>query len=215
MKRSVLLAAAAAVLLNPLPVLAETALYVGGSVGRGDINASNSKLERELRDLGNAVSAVRFDGEDSAYRVYAGINLTSWFAVEFGYADLGSSLTRVTGTVTEQLREDAAAVAPAMPRGPTLVGVGYVPTTLVGADPESVWGRFSLLVKFGFIDSDARGEAVVGGSRVSREVVKAETMYGLGLQYEMTDRVSFRAEVEAFDFDRSVRYPSASLQYRF
>ena len=215
MKRTVWLASSLAVLLMPVSAFAETALYVGGSVGRGDINASNAKIASELRNLGNTVRAVDFDGEDSAYRVYAGVHLTEYFAVEIGYADLGSASTAIAGTATDKLLEDAAAVAPAMPRGPTLTGVAILPTTLFGVYPQSNWARLSLFLKLGFIDSDTRGEATVNGEAVSRKVDKAETLYGMGLQWKMTDRVSFRAEVEAFDYDRSVRYPSASLQFRF
>ncbi len=215
MKRSVLLASVLAVLLNPLPALAETALYVGGSVGRGDINASNAKLARELRNLGNAVNSVTFDGEDSGYRVYAGIHLTSYLAFEIGYMDLGSSSTSVDGQATAKLLKDAARVAPAMPRGPTLTAVGFIPATLLGFDADSGWARLSLLVKLGFIDPDITVKTTVGNTEVSRPVDNAETLYGLGLQYKMTDRVAFRAEVEALDFDRSVRYPSASMQFRF
>ncbi|MEL7451088.1 MAG: outer membrane beta-barrel protein [Pseudomonadota bacterium] len=215
MKRTVWLTSTLAVLLMPLSAFAQTALYVGGSVGRGDINASDAKIASQLRDLGNTIQSVAFDGEDSAYRVYAGVHLTEYFAVELGYADLGSSSTDIVGDATDKLLEDAAAVAPAMPRGPTLTGVAYIPTTLFGVDDQSNWSRLSLFLKLGFIDSDTRGEATVNGEEVSRKVDKAETLYGVGLQWKMTDRVSFRAEVEAFDYDRSVRYPSASLQFRF
>lgn len=215
MKRSVLLASVLAVLLTPLTVIAETALYVGGSVGRGDINASEEKLTSQLRALGNAVTSATFDGEDSAYRIYAGVHLTKFLAVELGYADLGSATTDITGTATAKLLADAASVVPAMPKGPTLTAVGMVPLTAFGVSEESGWARMTLLVKFGFIDSDVTAVGTVNGVDVSRKVVKAETLYGLGLQYKFTDRVAFRAEVEAFDYDRSVRFPAASFQFRF
>ncbi len=72
-----------------------------------------------------------------------------------------------------------------------------------------------MLLKFGFIGPDVDVRASVSGTPVTRKVTDAETQYGMGIQFRMGEKVSFRAEVERFDFSRIVTYTSASLQFRF
>jgi OOP family OmpA-OmpF porin len=54
-------------------------LYAGGSVGYAAYKDS-------CKDL-----VVPCDGEDTAWRAFGGYQFNRWFAVEFGYADLGEA----------------------------------------------------------------------------------------------------------------------------
>ncbi len=74
-RKKALLTAAAAAALLPLPALADTGLYIGGSVGSAEIN----------EDFGG----LTLDSDNTAYRLVAGFQLSEFLSIEGGYQDFG------------------------------------------------------------------------------------------------------------------------------
>lgn len=79
-------------LLLLLPISAN-AWYLGGSVGASESESFQNLADSFRRDLTRFAGEDRFrltvDNDVTAWKIYAGKNISSYFAVEAAYADLG------------------------------------------------------------------------------------------------------------------------------
>ena len=156
--------------------------YLGGSIGQA-----------ELSDIGELETACVVDGvqcvtddSDTAYRIFAGYQFGSYFALEGGYVNLGE---QQTGVETPVLADASLET-----NGGFLALLPQFPIGQFGA----VYGRLGLYVgdatltarvpAFGFDDSD--GGTVAGVS------------FGFGGALNF-GRISIRAEWERFSFDEA------------
>jgi opacity protein-like surface antigen len=206
--RAVLLAVA--LLLSTPAWSQDSGFYLGGSIGRADMDDfCSANLFRSLQPC---------SGEDSAWRAFAGWQLNRYLAVEIGYADLGT----------------VSAVFNSVIPGFSDVKVETVAWDVVAVGSLDVVGGLSVFGKLGMYSAEVEasggtlanpgpppGPAMFG----ALEGRKSDLTYGLGLRYAFTAHLSVRAEWQRYrdvtdpeDFGEgtvNVELLSLGLQYRF
>ncbi|KAF1723034.1 outer membrane beta-barrel protein [Pseudoxanthomonas wuyuanensis] len=130
-----------------------------------------------------------YDDEDTAFSVFGGYQFNRYFALEGGYADLGSLESDGVGRDLE-----ASSVY--------LTAVGIVPFT----------EKFSGYAKAGFQrwDLDAGIPALTGTGDDSG----TDPTYGVGLQYRFNGNVALRGEYSRFEIE-DADVDLAQVQVRF
>jgi opacity protein-like surface antigen len=164
------------------------------------IGFGQSENKQRLSKLGGPGFVGDVDNEDSSWKVFGGYRLWDEFvAVELSYADLGK--TTVTGTSGGSASTGEQEIDTF-----TIGLVGRIPIT----DPLGVF------IHLGFSRNDADIETNVGGTSAHEGPTDFEFYYGGGLQYEITNTIGIRAELEVFEIaDYRVNVLSAGLLYRF
>jgi opacity protein-like surface antigen len=175
--RKAILFAAALLTLPMLPAAAaDNGFYLGASVGQANL---------QIDDLAN-ISTADFDGEDTAFKLVAGIRPLDWLAVEAAYVNFGEPDDTVLGLPLEAEGDGISAFA-----------VGFLPT-----------GPVDLFAKAGLISWDSK----IGGSF---DDDGTDLAYGAGLQFRVLG-LSIRAEYEKFDIsDVDLDMISIGLTYTF
>jgi len=176
----------AALVLLPFAALADSGIYVGGSLGKSDVSVG-------LGDLG----VGNFDEGDDAYKAFLGYRLdlpVLIFAVEGGYVDLGEPQMNLGGA--------SVSVAP----------TGMNLFALAGLEA----GPVDLFVKAGYISWDADFKADDGLGNVETGSDSGSDLgYGVGLSFGLGP-VDIRGEYEMYDIsDADVSMFSVGFSYLF
>jgi OOP family OmpA-OmpF porin len=179
----------------PLAAAAQSAWYVGASVGQSAIKASSGEIESGfLLDDGFTASGTTLDKKDTGWKGYAGYRFNRFLAAEAGYADLGSAsfnTTIVAAPAGTTPPPPFPIHATAKARGVFLSALARWPVTQ----------DLSLFAKAGVFRSDAKFTEVftdTGATRVSRTDRRSDATYGVGLQWQFTGTVGARLEWERF-----------------
>lgn len=169
--RKVLLAFAALVLtsLSASLALANEGWYVGASTGSTD--------QKDACD--GVVGSC--DDTDTGWKIVGGRQVNENWGFEFGFVDLGEST--LLGTF---LGFPISAKAEA--DGFTFAGVGTAPLGEKGA----------FFGKFGLLRWDVDVSGTVLGLTASESDDGIDPMFGVGLKYDVTERVAIRGEWERF-----------------
>lgn len=170
--------------------LLSTALIA--AIAAGTAFGAQAEDRRFYAGVGAGQSLVdegSYDDEDTAFSVFGGYQFNRYFALEAGYADLGSLESNAAG---RDLEANSA----------YLTAVGTVPFT----------EKFSGYAKAGFQrwDLDAGIPAVIGTGDDSG----TDPTYGVGLQYRFNDSVALRGEYSRFEIE-DADLDLAQLQVRF
>jgi opacity protein-like surface antigen len=164
--RKAILFAAALLTLPVLPaVAADNGFYLGGSIG---------------------LTVTDFDGDDTAFKLIAGIRPLDWLGVEAAYVNFGEPEDTVFG---QNVKADGDGIS--------AFAVGFLPT-----------GPVDLFAKLGLIswDSKISGDFSDDGTDLA---------YGVGAQFRVLG-LSIRAEYEKFDVsDVDLDMISVGLTYTF
>lgn len=202
MRARIFPAAAAAVALSlSLPAAAESlGTYVLAFGGQASIDTVSKSVIDEsvilgLDDLGLAVTdgSSSLDDSDLIYGLALGYKLNRYFAAEISYVDLGAATYNATGTVTDGIDTvDLTVRAEASAKGPVASLLFFWP----------VHDRFSPYLRAGLALMETRARlsasAVFGGEEtgaaLSDSTTRSNTLLGLGLDYEFSDRLGIRVE---------------------
>ncbi|MHB1140290.1 MAG: outer membrane beta-barrel protein [Sulfuricaulis sp.] len=186
-------ALAGLILACPLTASAQD-WYAGIGLGQSENKQRLSKLG------GPGFISTAVDNEDSAWKVFGGYRLWDEFvAVEVSYADLGK--TKVEGTSAGSASSGTQEIDTF-----TIGLVGRIPIT----DPLGV------IIHLGFSRNDSKMYTTIAGASTFEGATDFEFYYGGGLQYEITETIGIRAELEVFEIaDYRVNLLSAGLLYRF
>lgn len=157
--RGTILAGALLLAMSNAAIAADNGFYLGGSVGQAKLKFDNLA----------GLSAVDFDGNDTAFKVIAGLRPIDWFAVEAAYVDFGNPDDVVAG---ERFDADV--------NGITAFGVGFL-----------ALGPVDLFGKVGLINWDSNFEGGLDSNGT-------DLAYGAGVQFRVWS-LSLRAEYEGFD----------------
>lgn len=153
MRKSILLSAAL-LAASALPVhAADNGIYVGAAIGQANLKVDNI----------DGFDEFDFDGDDTAYKLIAGIRPLDWLAVEASYVNFGEPDDNIAGFDVEADGDGISAFA-----------VGFLP---VG--PVDVFGKVGLLTwdsKIAGFDQD--GTDFAYGAGVQFRVL------GLGIRAE-------------------------------
>ena len=151
------LAGTALLLLAGAAMAADNGIYIGGSIGQ-----ANVEVEDDLAD---------FDGDDTGFKVIAGIRPLDFLGFELNYVDLGAP--EEGGVEVDATGIDAFAV-------------GFLPLPLV-----------DLFAKVGVVSWDS--SVSVDGVEVVDDSGE-DLAYGVGAQARFGS-IAVRAEYEIFDID--------------
>lgn len=142
---------------------ADNGFYLGGSVGR-----SNIQLEEQ---------SLRFDGDDTAWKIIAGFRPLDWLGVEVNYVDFGKPDDSIGPARLEAESTGISAFA-----------LGFLAV-----------GPVDLFIKGGLVNWDAtiRSPALPA---LSVDDDGTDFAYGAGVQFRVWS-LSVRGEYEVFDID--------------
>ena len=155
----------------------ENGFFLGGSIGGSSV---------EVRDFDDEFGDVRFSGDGTAYKLFAGFRFLNFLAVEAGYVNFGGP-------------NDVSDVVGSSGENPISVGIG-----LTGWDAFAVGllpiGPVDLFAKVGVVSWDAD----IRARRMLTDVVETDSesgtdaAYGIGVAVRL-GKVTFRAEGEQFN----------------
>jgi len=153
---------------------ADNGFYLGASIGQ-----SNVKIEQGLAQV---------DGDDTGYKLIAGIRPLDWLAVEASYIDFGTV-------------KDGAAVSDN--NGVSAFVVGFLPI-----------GPVDLFAKGGLVKSDS--SVKLNGLGKAFDSDGTDFAYGVGAQFRLLS-LSLRAEYEVFDVKdvKDLNMLSVGVTYTF
>ncbi|HEX2492612.1 MAG TPA: outer membrane beta-barrel protein [Steroidobacter sp.] len=155
---------------------ADNGVYLGASVGKANLDIDNI----------GGVSAADFKGEDTGYKLIAGIRPLDWLAVEASYVNFGEPDDTVGGVNLQAEGDGISAFA-----------VGFLAI-----------GPVDLFAKGGLISWDSK---VSGGF----DDDGTDLAYGAGAQVRVWS-ISLRAEYEVFDVeDVDLNMASIGVTYTF
>lgn len=188
--------------------MAERGPYLGGSLGAAKYNGFNQLC----RDITGALPGFEIDAscdsDESVFggKIYGGYRWNRYVALEGGFASLGAAdgNTIIFGRdVSGEISVDALFIE------------------LVGSAP--LGDRVRAFGKLGgaAIDAELKTEAfpvpldvaVPQGTSFSRSFT--EPVFGAGLEFGFTDKLTGRLEWERFDFEDGIDFFSAGLLYSF
>lgn len=174
---------AGAVLLSPATARAQTqpavtdystGFYIGGGLGKSD-------FEDVCNVPGGVVTSC--DDEDTAWKVYGGMQINRWLAAELGYINFGKS--EIGGTLAGVPFGGDTEIW-----GVTAHAVGMFPIPIGALD------RFSILGKVGTIWYNRERETNLAA--LTGDDDGFAFAWGFGAQYTFSERVGLRAEWERF-----------------
>jgi OOP family OmpA-OmpF porin len=181
--------------------------YVGGNVGQSHSDIDNARTSESVLGAGSSSTIISEDNKNTGYKVFGGYQYNRNLGIEGGYFDMGefdykANSTAPTGTSNGNMDV----------QGLNLDLVGTLPVT----------EKFSVLGRIGATYTETEGKfsgtAAAPSNRSERE---GGYKYGVGMQYDFTESLAMRAEVERYRVndavgnDGDVDLYSVGLVYRF
>jgi OOP family OmpA-OmpF porin len=164
------------------PEWANSAVYVGGSIGVGRSRMDDQRMATTL--TGAPMSTFSSDSKDRGFKLFVGKQLNQYFALEGGYFDLGKYTFSGVTTGNNAIRGETRF------RGINLDLVGQLPLT----QRLSVLGRIG--GQYARTGTDYSGAAIaVAGNRYSSDSDFGPKA-GIGLEYKFSEALAVRAEAE-------------------
>ena len=154
---------------------ADNGFYLGASIGQSNVDIDQGP-------------PAHVDGDDTGYKLIAGIRPLDWLGVEASYVDFG------------KVKEGSGASAEG--DGVTASVLGFLPV-----------GPVDLFAKGGLIKSDA--DVKQGGHKLF-STDGTDFAYGVGAQFRLLS-LGFRAEYEVFDVEhvKDLNLLSVGVTYTF
>lgn len=196
--------------LSPVALAAEPGIYAGFNLGRASSKIDKTRITDELFKPGFTYTSRRSDTKDVGFKLYGGYQFTPFFALEAGYFDLGSYNLDTAILPPGMLLSDMGV------RGINFDAVVTIPVTeKLSAFARAGMNKIELDSDYFGSGSAANGVYPSGSRRDTHE------KFGVGVAYELTDKVSVRVEAERYNLqdvirrDGNVNLYSAGLVYSF
>ncbi|MGJ9418830.1 OmpA family protein [Massilia sp. CMS3.1] len=174
------------------PDWANSAWYVGGSLGQSRAAIDEPRIRRSLAANGATVTAFDSDERELGFKLFVGKQLNQYFSVEAGYFDLGKFSFAATTSGNGNFRGEAGF------RGANLDLVGQLPVTQ----------RLSLLGRAGMQYAHTRtsftGNRLAAVTNPNPREKKLGAKVGLGLEYKLSEALALRGEVERYRLNDAV-----------
>jgi OOP family OmpA-OmpF porin len=157
-----------------------TGLYIYGAGGASRGNETDITGNIGANPALGPFSTVAADAKRNSLRVGVGYRFNRYFGIEGGYVDIGRT----------QFRGDPGTGAPvftftAKSRGGQAALVGFMPLT----------ENFAFIAKLGVLYARTKYDDSTGISESENDV---KPYFGLGLQYDLSDALFARAELERY-----------------
>ncbi len=200
---------ALAFVVSPLAVADDASWYAGANAGQSRARIDDARISASLLGSGFASSTIADDDRSTGFKLFGGYQFNRNLALEGGYFDLGrfgfNATTVPAGTLDGRIQL----------RGLNLDLVGRLPVS----------DRFSVFGRVGINYAEARDSfSGTGAVRVldpNPRKHDANIKFGAGLQYDFTEALGVRAEVERYRINDAVGNKgdvdlfSVGLVYRF
>ena len=175
------------------PEWANSAWYLGGSVGRSRADVDeDQRFSSGLTANGATITSFNADERGTGYKLFVGKQLNRYFALEFGYFDLGRFGFNGTSTGNGVLSGDIRH------RGANLDLLAQLPLN----------ERWSLLGRVGgnFARSsvDFTGNRLPGSATFNNSERKLNGKVGVGMEYKFNESVALRGEAERYRVSNAI-----------
>ena len=198
-----------AVLASTNAAAAEPGFYGGFNVGQSMATIDDERITANLLSQGFTGVSIEDDDRDIGFKLFGGYQFNRYFALEGGYFNLGefgyTATTVPAGTLTGDIKL----------QGVNLDLLGILPFT----------EKFSAFARVGVNYAEAKDTFASTGAVIvtNPNPSKRDTNYkfGVGLQYDLTEKLGMRLEAERYRIDDAVGnkgdidLASVGLVYRF
>jgi OOP family OmpA-OmpF porin len=198
-----------AILASSNAAAAEPGFYGGFNVGQSMATIDDERITSNLLGQGFTGVSIADDDRDVGFKIFGGYQFNRYFAMEGGYFNLGefgyTATTVPAGTMTGNIKL----------QGVNLDAVGILPFT----------DRFSAFARIGVNYAEAKDTFTTTGLVINTNPSpsKRDTnyKYGVGLQYDVTEKLGVRLEAERYRIDDAIGnkgdidLASIGLVYRF
>ena len=199
-----------AIVASPFAVADDSGWYIGANAGRSKARIDDAAITARMLVAPTTAVSIVDDKRDNGYKLFGGYQINKNFAVEGGYFNLGqfgfTATTVPAGTLTGSIKL----------QGLNLDAVGILPIT----EQFSAFGRLGLNYAQARDNFSSTG-AVATPTNPNPSKNQTNYKYGAGLQYDFTDSLGMRAEVERYRINDAVGTRgdvdmySLGLVYRF
>ena len=185
---------ALAVSACPFVMAADPGWYGGVSVGQSRASIDDARITSGLAGSGLATTSIddKNKGYDTGYKLFGGYQFNRNFALEGGYFDLGkfgfSAITVPAGTLNGEMKV----------KGLNLDLVGTLPLT----EKFSAFGRVG--ATYAEAADTYSGTGAVSVLDPNPKKQDTNYKYGLGLQYDFTQKLAMRLEAERYRINDAV-----------
>lgn len=166
--------------------------YGGFNIGQTSATIDDEKITAGLLAGGLGTASITDDDRDTGFKVFGAYQFNENFALEGGYFDLGEfgflATTVPPGTLSGTIKAT----------GWNLDAVGILPFT----EKFSAFGRLGL--NYADVKDSFAGTGAVSVLLPTAKESGASYKIGVGLQYDFTERLGMRAEVERYRLDDAV-----------
>ncbi|MGQ4277441.1 OmpA family protein [Pseudidiomarina sp. E22-M8] len=183
--------------------------YVGAGGGAALATIDEQEIRTDLMNSGYQVTEFREDDGDFGYKLFGGYQFNENFALEGGYFDLGDfsyqATTNPAGMKSGQLDFS----------GWNIDAMGFMPFT----QRSSLFALIGVHRSKATVDFSGTGAVNVLTPHYSKTAT--DYKFGVGYQYQMSQRFSFRLAAERYRMDDAVGnngdldFYSLNLVYRF
>ena len=198
-----------AVLASSNALAAEPGFYGGINVGQSMATIDDERITSNLLSQGFTGVSIADDDRDVGFKIFGGYQINRHFAIEGGYVNLGefgyTATTTPAGTMTGNIEL----------QGVNLDVVGILPFT----------EKLSAFARAGVLYAEAKDTFTSTGLVINTNPnpSKRDTNYkfGVGLQYDITEKLGMRLEAERYRIDDAIGnkgdidLASIGLVYRF
>ncbi len=200
---------ALAIIASPFAAADDSGWYAGANAGQSRATIDDVRITSGLLNSGFTSTSITDDDRSTGYKIYGGYQFNRNFALEGGYFDLGkfgfNPTTVPAGTLSGSIKL----------RGLNLDLVGSLPIT----QRLSAFGRLG--VNYAEARDSFTGTGAVNVLDPNPSKRDTNLKVGLGLQYELTQSLAMRAELERYRINDAVGNKgdidlvSVGLVYRF
>jgi len=181
-----------AVLASSNALAAEPGFYGGINVGQSMATIDDERITSNLLSQGFTGVSIADDDRDVGFKIFGGYQINRYFAIEGGYVNLGefgyTATTTPAGTMTGNIEL----------QGVNLDVVGILPFT----------EKLSAFARAGVLYAEAKDTFTTTGLVINTNPnpSKRDTNYkfGVGLQYDITEKLGMRLEAERYRIDDAI-----------
>lgn len=209
-----------AVMNSSMVVADDSPWYGGANIGQATATIDNAKIRAQLQAGGLTTRSLSNDDSDLGYKFFGGYQIDKSFAVEAGYFNLGefgyTATTEPSGSLAGKIKL----------QGLNVDAVGILPFAEKFMDMLPFFtGKFSAFGRIGAQYAQVKdtfrrtGAVTVTNRNPSKSTINYKA--GLGLQYDFSNALGMRAEVERYRINDAIgskgdfNMYSMGLVYRF
>lgn len=189
---AILAALTSSIALADDPTWDTSGWYIGANLGKSKAKIDDAKITSSLLRSGFTTSSISDDDSATGYKLLGGYQFNPNFALEGGYFSLGRFGFTANTLPPGTLRGEAKVT------GFNFDAVGFLPFT----QQFSGFGRIGLIYANSKDSFSGTGLVTALDSNPGKRSLNYK--YGVGLQYDFTQTIGMRAEIERYRIDDAI-----------